>query len=307
MLLPHLALTSLSLHFVQVFAMLDRDGSGGISKEEFRNGVSALNVRFDDHHVDALFKMVDADGNGEVTKEELKAGLFPHNANFIKVQGKYDSYNGYATRVRTPLVNIGAAGSGSARSAGKSGKSRRRRTDGGEEGIGRIRRVEERSGRSKRHTYSGDGVSRRTAAASSTTMRTNAGAPMARRSGGGSGGGSGRSRDRDRDSSGALGLRGPETNDGRLRLGDKGQGGSDSVGRGAGGQQMRSTARPRRLPSMESPVPQQLGHAATFSHLPPGVSGGRDAGVKERGQEGKRVPVPRSLPSLGKSASTPGL
>jgi hypothetical protein len=272
--------------------MLDRDGSGGISKDEFRNGVSALNVRFDDHHVDALFKMVDADGNGEVTKEELKAGLFPHSANFIKVQGKYDSYNGYAPRVRTPLVNVGvAAGPGPSRPAVKSGNRRRRRRPAGGVGeIGRLRRVGgERGGRSKRHTYSGDGVSRRTVA-SSTAMRTYAGAPMVRRSGRGSGSGRGR----DRDSSGALGLRGPETNDG-----------SDGV------QQMRPTARPRRLPSMESPVPQQLGHAATVSHLPRGVSGGRDAGfnspVHVRGEEGEGGAVPRSLPSLGKRASTLGL
>ena len=53
------------------FDAFDRDKSGSITKEEFRELLTRLGAKVEDHHFDRLVKSLDADGNGYVTKDEF--------------------------------------------------------------------------------------------------------------------------------------------------------------------------------------------------------------------------------------------
>ena len=56
----------------QVFREIDVDGSGSISKQEFRRAVKKLKVAATDKTVTALFDFIDEDGSGEIDIEEWR-------------------------------------------------------------------------------------------------------------------------------------------------------------------------------------------------------------------------------------------
>jgi Ca2+-binding EF-hand superfamily protein len=70
----------------KLFARLDADGDGKLTKDEFRKGMEAVRDRlkekakggrFGDGIGDKLFEKMDANGDGVVTKEEFEKAEFP--------------------------------------------------------------------------------------------------------------------------------------------------------------------------------------------------------------------------------------
>jgi len=53
------------------FAMLDRDGDGRVSADEFKELMGTFGVNFTDKTAAKAIAMMDADGDGLVTLEEL--------------------------------------------------------------------------------------------------------------------------------------------------------------------------------------------------------------------------------------------
>jgi len=55
----------------ELFAQLDRDGGGTIDKTEFRMGMAAMGVRFDDGAIRALLRYIDDDDDGTLAIDEF--------------------------------------------------------------------------------------------------------------------------------------------------------------------------------------------------------------------------------------------
>jgi calcium-binding protein CML len=57
--------------FAATFAMLDKDGDGRVSADEFKELMAQIGVTFTDETAAKAIKMMDADGDGLVSLEEL--------------------------------------------------------------------------------------------------------------------------------------------------------------------------------------------------------------------------------------------
>lgn len=57
--------------FEATFAMLDKDGDGRVSADEFKEVMAALGTTFTDEKAAEAIEMIDTDGDGLVTLEEL--------------------------------------------------------------------------------------------------------------------------------------------------------------------------------------------------------------------------------------------
>ena len=62
--------------YIQVFREWDGDGSGTVSKQEFRQGLGRLGLReIDAQQADVLFDEIDVDHSGEIQYRELNSKL----------------------------------------------------------------------------------------------------------------------------------------------------------------------------------------------------------------------------------------
>lgn len=59
------------LSLPELFAMIDKDGSGSVDVNEFRAGLRSVGLSFSDADIDELLKLVDADGDGELECDEF--------------------------------------------------------------------------------------------------------------------------------------------------------------------------------------------------------------------------------------------
>jgi len=73
--------------FIKLFRLLDKDGSGSLSREEFVNGCELLNSLMDGEEalfemsdVDTFMKQLDANNDGEISFQEFSDGLHNHGA-----------------------------------------------------------------------------------------------------------------------------------------------------------------------------------------------------------------------------------
>ncbi|HEY8526568.1 MAG TPA: EF-hand domain-containing protein [Acidimicrobiales bacterium] len=57
--------------YATTFAMLDKDGDGRVSAEEFRELMATLGVEFTEENAAKAIEMMDSDGDGLVSLEEL--------------------------------------------------------------------------------------------------------------------------------------------------------------------------------------------------------------------------------------------
>lgn len=68
-----------------LFSELDRDGSGYIDRDEFRELLRKLELTYNNHKFKLLFRAIDGDdGNGKISEDELKKFLFPTTHSFIE-------------------------------------------------------------------------------------------------------------------------------------------------------------------------------------------------------------------------------
>ena len=58
-----------------VFALIDKDGSGSITAEEFSTQMKSLPVEVSEHDIEALVREVDHSGDGEIDLHEFAAVL----------------------------------------------------------------------------------------------------------------------------------------------------------------------------------------------------------------------------------------
>src|SRR5690606_4106590 len=57
--------------YATTFAMLDKDGDGRVSAEDFREPMATLGVEFTEENAAKAIEMMDSDGDGLVSLEEL--------------------------------------------------------------------------------------------------------------------------------------------------------------------------------------------------------------------------------------------
>jgi Ca2+-binding EF-hand superfamily protein len=66
--------------YAATFAMLDADGDGRVSADEFKQLMGNLGVEFDDETAAKAIALMDQDGDGLVSLEELASYLSGPNA-----------------------------------------------------------------------------------------------------------------------------------------------------------------------------------------------------------------------------------
>lgn len=77
----------------ELFAKLDVDKTGSISKSELKNGLTELDMTVDDTKIDSFFSVVDVDGDGEISKGEFMAFVSTHNPDNSEFLGIYQKLN----------------------------------------------------------------------------------------------------------------------------------------------------------------------------------------------------------------------
>lgn len=55
------------------FALLDKDGSGAIDADEFRDVMNSIDTEFNKKDIEEMVRMADKDGNGEIDFQEFKS------------------------------------------------------------------------------------------------------------------------------------------------------------------------------------------------------------------------------------------
>jgi len=57
----------------EAFNLLDKDGSGSIDADEFREVMNSIDTEFNKKDIEEMVRMADKDGNGEIDFAEFKS------------------------------------------------------------------------------------------------------------------------------------------------------------------------------------------------------------------------------------------
>lgn len=74
---------------VQVFKLLDQDGSGTLAKEEFRVGLVLCGLEMEEYNLDVLWESLDEDGGGDLDYEELCKKLAQQYNKVLAAEAKH--------------------------------------------------------------------------------------------------------------------------------------------------------------------------------------------------------------------------